>query len=201
MCWSLPYINVNQPQVYICPLHLEPLSYLPPFPTPLGCHRAPDLYSLHHTANPHWLSILHTVMYRFPCYSPSSSNPLLPPPYPQTCSLGLHLHCCPADRFISDGGGEVAKSCLTLVITWTAAHQSPLSMSFPGKNTGVGCHFLLQEIFPTQGLNLHLLHCRRFFTTEPPEKPQVHQPHLSRFHIYVLIYDIFLFSKMSFIQF
>ena len=24
---------------------------------------------------------------------------------------------------------------------------------FPGKNAGVGCHFLLQEIFPTQGLN------------------------------------------------
>ena len=29
---------------------------------------------------------------------------------------------------------------------------------FPGKNTGVGCHFLLQEIVPTQGSNLHLLH-------------------------------------------
>ena len=29
---------------------------------------------------------------------------------------------------------------------------------FPGKNTGVGCHFLLQAIFSTQGLNLHLLH-------------------------------------------
>ena len=31
----------------------------------------------------------------------------------------------------------------------------------PGKNTGVGCHFLLQGIFPTKGLNLypmHLLH-------------------------------------------
>ena len=28
-----------------------------------------------------------------------------------------------------------------------------------GKNTGVGCHFLLQEIFPTQGLNLGLPHC------------------------------------------
>ena len=28
----------------------------------------------------------------------------------------------------------------------------------PGKNTGVGCHFLLQGIFPTQGLNAHLLH-------------------------------------------
>ena len=29
---------------------------------------------------------------------------------------------------------------------------------FPGRNTGVGCHFLLQGIFPTQGLNPHLLH-------------------------------------------
>ena len=29
---------------------------------------------------------------------------------------------------------------------------------FPGMNTGVGCHFLLQGIFLTQGLNLHLLH-------------------------------------------
>jgi len=28
---------------------------------------------------------------------------------------------------------------------------------FPGKNTEVGCHFLLWGIFPTQGLNLHLL--------------------------------------------
>ena len=29
---------------------------------------------------------------------------------------------------------------------------------FPGKNTGVGCHFLLQGIFPLYGLNPHLLH-------------------------------------------
>ena len=25
---------------------------------------------------------------------------------------------------------------------WTVAYQDPLSMEFPGKNTGVGCHFL-----------------------------------------------------------
>ena len=31
----------------------------------------------------------------------------------------------------------------------------------PGKNTGVGCHALLQGIFPTQGSNQGLLHCRR----------------------------------------
>ena len=33
--------------------------------------------------------------------------------------------------------------------------------NFPGKNTGVGCHFLLQGIFPTQGLNPGLLHWRQ----------------------------------------
>ena len=29
---------------------------------------------------------------------------------------------------------------------------------FPGRNTGGGCHFLLQGIFPTQGSNTGLLH-------------------------------------------
>ena len=31
---------------------------------------------------------------------------------------------------------------------------------FPGKNTGLGCHFLLQGIFSTQGLNPRFRHCR-----------------------------------------
>ena len=31
---------------------------------------------------------------------------------------------------------------------------------FPGRNTGVGCHFLLQSIFPNQGWNPGLLYCR-----------------------------------------
>ena len=33
----------------------------------------------------------------------------------------------------------------------------------PGKNTGAGCHARLQEIFPTQGSNPGLLHCRWIF--------------------------------------
>ena len=33
------------------------------------------------------------------------------------------------------------------VTPWPVAHKAPLSMEFPGKNTGVGCHFLLQGIF------------------------------------------------------
>ena len=35
------------------------------------------------------------------------------------------------------------------VTLWTVAHPQ----DSPGKNTGVGCHFLLQVIFPTQGSN------------------------------------------------
>ena len=33
----------------------------------------------------------------------------------------------------------------------TVARQAPLPMDSPGKNTEVGCHVLLQGIFPTQG--------------------------------------------------
>ena len=44
--------------------------------------------------------------------------------------------------------------------------------NFPGKNTGVGCHFLLQGIFWTQGLNLCLLHWQvDSYTTASPGKP------------------------------
>ena len=31
----------------------------------------------------------------------------------------------------------------------------------PSENTGMGCHALLPGIFPTQGLNPGLLHCRQ----------------------------------------
>ena len=45
----------------------------------------------------------------------------------------------------------------------------------PGKNTGVGCHFLLQGIFPTQGSNLRLLHLLHWQTGSlsliPPGEP------------------------------
>ena len=54
------------------------------------------------------------------------------------------------------GGGLVAKSCPTL-----APARLLCPWDSPGKNTGVGCHFLLQGIFPSQGLNPGLLHCRQ----------------------------------------
>jgi len=64
-------------------------------------------------------------------------------------------------------------SCVRLFATpWTVPLQAPLSMDSPGKNTGVGCHFLLQGIFPTQGSNPVCI-ASRLFTTEPPGKPLV----------------------------
>ena len=42
----------------------------------------------------------------------------------------------------------------------------------PGKNTGVGCHFLLQGIFLTQGLNPGLPH-RRQTLYQPPGREEV----------------------------
>ena len=44
---------------------------------------------------------------------------------------------------------------------WTVAHRLLSPWDFPGMNTGVGCHFLLQKIFPTKGSNPGFLHCRQ----------------------------------------
>ena len=53
---------------------------------------------------------------------------------------------------------ECLLSCVWLFMTpWTEACQASLPWNFPGKNTGVSCHLLLQGIFPTQGSNPRLL--------------------------------------------
>ena len=53
---------------------------------------------------------------------------------------------------------------------WTVACQVPLSMGFPGKNTGVGCHFLLQEIFLTRDkTQASCITDWIFLLSEPPE--------------------------------
>ena len=55
-------------------------------------------------------------------------------------------------------GAQLLSHVCLFVPSRTVAHQAPLSMDFPGKNTGVGCYFLLKGIFLTQGSNLCLLH-------------------------------------------
>ena len=52
------------------------------------------------------------------------------------------------------------QSCLILCDPIDCSLQAPHPRHFSGKNTGEGCHFLLQGIFPTQGQNPCRLHCR-----------------------------------------
>jgi len=60
------------------------------------------------------------------------------------------------------------------VTPWTVAIRLVYTWGFSGKKTAVGCHALLQGVFPTQGLNLHLLMSPAltggFFTTSTPGK-------------------------------
>ena len=69
------------------------------------------------------------------------------------------------------GGGCLftTDSCPTLATLWTVTRHALCLWNSPGKNTGVGCQFLLQGIFPTQGSNPGILHCRWMdsFLTEP----------------------------------
>ena len=96
----LPFIDMSQPQVYMCP----------PIPSPartslptLSLQIVPEHWLwvpcfMHRTW--HWSSILHLVIYTFQCYSLKSSHPRLLPQSPKVCSLHLCLFCCPACRII-----------------------------------------------------------------------------------------------------
>ena len=79
LCWPLPHITTNQPQVYVCPLRPEP-----PVPSPIPSHPSrlsqnTGLSSLCHTTNSHLLSVFHMVMCMFPYCSLNLSHSLLPP--------------------------------------------------------------------------------------------------------------------------
>ena len=71
------------------------------------------------------------------------------------------LYCVLSSTLSSES--EVAQLCPTLChpMDCRLPHSWDFPWDFPGKSIGVGCHFLLQGIFPTQGSNLGLLHCRQ----------------------------------------
>ena len=54
---------------------------------------------------------------------------------------------------------------------WTVAYRLLCPWDFPGKNTGVGCHFLLQGILPTQG---NCLVAELVKNLPAVQEPQVH---------------------------
>ena len=54
-----------------------------------------------------------------------------------------------------------AQSCRLCILMDCSLARLPSPWDSPGKNTGVGCHFLLQGIFPTQGSNPGVLHYKQ----------------------------------------
>ena len=78
----------------------------------------------------------------------SLSNPLLL----SLCMLCFcYICCCYVASVMSDSVRPQRRQPTRLPRPW----------DFPGKRTGVGCHFLLQVIFPIQGSNPGLPHCRQ----------------------------------------
>ena len=66
----------------------------------------------------------------------------------------------------------VAQSCLTLCNPTDCSPQgSSVHRDSPGKSTGMGCHALLQGIFPTQGANLCLLYLLHWQVHSLPLEP------------------------------
>ena len=141
----------------MCPLLPEPPSHLSLYSIPLGCSRAPALGALLQASDSHWLSILHRVMYMFQCFSQ-----IIPPSLSPTESKSLFfmfvsplLPCTKGRRRegIQDGGDRcmlllLLLSCFSVSDSvWPHSRQPirlPHPWDSPGKNTGVGCHFLLQ---------------------------------------------------------
>ena len=89
-------------------------------------------------------------------HSPSSTN-------------SISLLCCPK-----------LLCCGWLFATpWTSLPGFSVHRDSPGKNTGVGCHALLQGTFPTQGLNPGLPHCRQIPSHLSHQRSQEHWSRLS----------------------
>ena len=126
---------------------------------------------------------MHLLIYIFIEYI-CTHTPLTSIWYVIFCSV-LCIHIL---YFVSLHARVLTQSC-----PWGVARQAPRPWDFPGKNTGVGCHFP-QGIFLPQGWKLHLLFLLHgkvaSFTLEPPGKP------LWKFiHCYILciIYRLFLY--------
>ena len=64
--WFLPYVDMNQPRVYMCPPILNPLPAPSP-PHPSGLSQSTSLSDLLCASNLHWSSVLHMVIYMFQC--------------------------------------------------------------------------------------------------------------------------------------
>ena len=96
---------------------------------------------------------------------------------------------------VEGNGNTLQYSCLENPMDCSPPSSSPRNS--PGRNTGVGSHSLLQGIFPNQGSNLGLPHCRWIlYSLSHPLR--IHLK--STFHIWWMgLLGLFLFFKKYFI--
>ena len=89
---------------------------------------------------------LFVCVFKYACFSPHAMTELT-----QLVRGGRNLLVCIHAKSL--------QSCLTLRCYTLQSARLLCPRDYPGKNTGVGCHTLLQGIFLTQGFSLHLMHC------------------------------------------
>ena len=100
------------------------------------------------------------------------------------------VHMCQVTSVVSDSLQVYGLQPTRLLCPWDS----------PGKNTGVGCHALLQGIFLTQGLNLGLLHWQAgSLPLAPRGKPVLYVIYSQSFTImiYMLLNSKYLFPAQN----
>ena len=96
------------------------------------------------------------------CLKMPQTEPHLATGYLGNVSLLEKGGCQKPPAVVVKGLCLVTQSCPTLCDPMDCSLPgSSVQGDSPGKNTRVGCHALLQGIFPTQGSNPGLPHCRR----------------------------------------
>ena len=76
----------------------------------------------------------------------------------EAVSLGYTIYIYCTESWFCFRGESTSRS---IVSDSLLPHRMYSPWTSPGQNTGVGSHSLLQGIFPTQGQNPSLPHCRR----------------------------------------
>ena len=94
-------------------------------------------------------------MLHFPCHSSFCDSHLKPN------LINENTFFLTSYKYYDFGCAQSLSHIWLFAAPWTVDCQAPLPWNSPGKNTGVGCHFLLQGIFLTQGSNSCLLSMKR----------------------------------------
>ena len=132
--WVLPYIDMSQLWVYMCPLAPNLPSTSLPIPS-LSCPSTPALSALFNA------SISHMVIYMFQCYSVISSHPCLLPQSPKVCPLHLCLFCCLAYRVVVNIFlNSIYAHQYTVVVFFFLTYFTPFCFNSRDSWLRNGCH-------------------------------------------------------------